>query len=82
MKDWKHFLLCSPELVPQILGGDGPSGLLTLNPSVRHCPNWVTPMLALALTVTSPPLARLLVTVLVAVVGPVMTKESKSSLNC
>ena len=31
------YLLCSPEFVPQILGGVDPPGFVTLNESVKHC---------------------------------------------
>ena len=30
-------VLCSPELVPQIEGGEIPAGLVTENVSVKHC---------------------------------------------
>ena len=30
--------LCCPELTPQMLGGEGPVGLPTLNSSIRHWP--------------------------------------------
>ncbi len=35
-------LLCSPELTPQMVGGEGPSGLVTLNESTRQLPMSVT----------------------------------------
>ncbi len=32
------FSLCSPVLAPQIVGGEGPDGFVTLKESTRHWP--------------------------------------------
>ncbi len=80
----KMYWLCSPELEPQIVGGFDPSGLLTLNVSVRHWPKFATGTAlasAAASAVTSPPLGLRLATEDVCVLGPVMVKVSKSNLN-
>ena len=74
-------LLCSPELMPQIVGGDRPLGLVTTKESVRHLealfksfpvvpvPIWPQRPLPSDACVSEP------------VDGPVMTKVSKSNLN-
>ncbi len=65
--------------VPQIVGGLAPPGLVTLNVSVMHLvksQTGIVPPLA-----TTPVRAILLVTVTVPVLGPEMTKMSKSSLS-
>ncbi len=75
-------LLCSPVLVPQITGGEGPLGLLTLKLSVKHCPNAETAILsAPAFCEIGPPWLRLLATEAVLVDGPDMVNVSKSSLS-
>ncbi len=61
-----------------------PSGLVTLNVSVRHCVNSVRGIFeaaTVALFVMSEPCFRRKVTVAVEVLGPEITKVSKSSLN-
>ena len=71
--------LCSPVLVPQMVGGFGPSGLVTPNVSVRH---WVK-----SVTGTVPPEATTpaffmrFVTSAAFMLGPVNTKFSKSNLS-
>ena len=70
-------LLCSPEFVPQILGGELPFGLETENISVKHLEANETGLPA-SRTI-SPPMA--LATVSVFVCGPVITKVWKSSLS-
>ncbi len=80
-----HILLCSPVLMPQMVGGFGPSGLLTLKVSVRHCPKLDTPTLLaseMALKVTEPPFGLLKPTVIMLTLGPVMVNWSNSSFNC
>ncbi len=76
----KTCLLCSPELVPQMVGGLGPSSLLTLKVSVRHWPRADTGMVPAAST--TPEFATRLATVLASAFGPVITKFSKSSRSC
>ena len=66
-----HYLLCSPEFVPQITGGALFPGAVTLKISVWHCPSsnkFFPPHL-------------FTYTVVVVVSGPVMTKVEKSNLN-
>ena len=101
IKDWKNvfvcILLCCPVLVPQILGGVGPLGLVTENESVRH---WVAVDTAFPLglgykhsvwksqkkshsylLILTLPI-KVLVTESVMVDGPAITKELKSNRNC
>ncbi len=71
--------LCSPEFVPQMAGGFGPSGFDTLNVSVEH---WVKRLTAtFPPGITTPDMAFLMATETVSVFGPVMTKLLKSNLS-
>ncbi len=38
MQQMFFFSLCSPVLAPQIVGGEGPDGFVTLKESTRHWP--------------------------------------------
>lgn len=67
------YSLCSPELVPQMEGTLLPDALVTEKMSVRHCEATVDGFPAV---LTAP--FKVLVTVLVAVLGPVMTNVWKS----
>ncbi len=60
-------------------GGLGPSGLVTLNVSVRHLVKSVTGMVPSA--PTTPAFFTSFVVVAVEVLGPLMTKLTKSSLS-
>ena len=73
----KYYSLCVPELVPHITGGDKPSPLLTLKVSVRHLVDSATSTVPVGARAGE--LAKRLDTEADAVLGPVMTKESKSS---
>ena len=72
--------LCSPVLVPQMVGGPSPLGLLTENVSVRHCDAVVASAPAAVTPVGSP--FRRAATVVVEVDGPVIWKVWKSSRSC
>ncbi len=72
--------LCSPVFIPQIVGGLGPSGVLTEKVSVRHCPKSETEIV-FALAVTAPEFPLRLETELVRMLGPDIRKVSKSNLN-
>lgn len=77
---WSRSLQCSPVLVPQMTGGALPDGLVTWKVSVRHCPSVVT---SRPFRLTPTRLSkRASPTVVVNVLGPLMTKLLKSSLNC
>lgn len=82
----KLLLLCSPVFVPQIVGGVIPSGLVMLNVSVRHWPQLVMLTCFCVVFVPIGPIVPELiirfVTVIVLVLGPVMTKLSKSKRSC
>ena len=69
--DSTHYLLCSPEFVPQITGGALFPGAVTLKISVWHWPS----------SNKSFPPHLFTTTVVVVVSGPVMTKVEKSNLN-
>ena len=75
-------LLCSPEFVPQMVGGELAPGLSAEKESVRHCPALATDTSGESMTdkpLTTPDLATRLATDPVWVLGPVMTKVEKSS---
>lgn len=72
-------LLCSPELIPQIVGGDAPDGEITENESVKHFD-----AIVISVPASSTPMAPANITPAVTVVveGPVMENWSKSSRIC
>ncbi len=63
-----------------MVGGLGPSGLVTLKVSVRHCPCAVADWAPAGFT--WPELATRFVTTLVIWFGPLMTKLVRSSRSC
>ena len=71
-----------------MVGGEGPSGLVTLKVSVRHWPMLATDfsgagaLVATGALVMTPDLGRRLATEDVSVLGPEMVKVIKSSLIC
>ena len=73
--------MCSPELVPQIVGGVEPPGFVTANTSVKHRVESAAGIALALASLAGEPFSSL-VTSVVAVSGPAMTNVLKSSLSC
>ncbi len=81
-------LLCSPEFTPQMVGGEGPPGLVTLKVSVRQLVISATEIrgagavVAIGMLFTMPERGSRLATEVLTVLGPLMVKVSKSKRIC
>jgi hypothetical protein len=75
----KSILLCWAVLIPQIAGGEVPPGFVTVKMSVRH---FEALLMSCPVPPATPPVAfPSTASVFEPVDGPVITKDSKSSLS-